>query len=104
VFCDLYAARKPEPDAAVLSMTAPYAALHRAPGSSAAASGSALAPPGPRRIRRARTAADDADTSHGSAGLSSTAAADGHVEVTVADEAAAAHAEGAQRPRGLAAG
>ena len=104
VFCDLYAARKPEPDAAVLSMTAPYAELHRAPGSSAAASGSAPAPPGPRRIRRARTAADDADTSHGSAGLSSTAAADGHVEVTVADEAAAVHAEGAQRPRGLAAG
>jgi HD-GYP domain-containing protein (c-di-GMP phosphodiesterase class II) len=103
VFCDLYAARKPEPDAAVLSMTAPHAELHRAPGSSAAASGMTPAAPGPRRIRRARTAADDADTSHGSAGLSSTAAAHGHVEVSVADEAAA-HADGAQRPRGLAAG
>jgi hypothetical protein len=43
------------------------------------------------------------DADHGSAGLSSTAAADGRVEVSVADDNAA-ESDAAQRPRGLAAG
>jgi diguanylate cyclase (GGDEF)-like protein len=57
IFCDLYAARAPEPDATVLAITAPHATHRRVPATPAAADGSTPAVTVPRTARRDRAAA-----------------------------------------------
>jgi diguanylate cyclase (GGDEF)-like protein len=57
IFCDLYGARAPEPDATVLAMTSPHTPHRRVPATPAAADGSTPAVAVPRIAARDRAAA-----------------------------------------------
>ena len=101
VFCDLYATRKPEPDAAVLSMTAPFTAQQQLHATIAAGGAGTSLPTGPRRIRRARTTSDDDGTVPA---WSTTAAHEPTVDVAMTEASTAGSSTDERRPRGMAAG
>jgi diguanylate cyclase (GGDEF)-like protein len=110
VFCDLYANRAPEPDVTVLAITAPFSAHRRAPASLAAADGTTPAASRSRAARRDRVAASRGQTKSVDDGPSplrpapSTAAAEGDVDMAIAEDAGQSAEQGKSRPRGLAAG
>ena len=103
VFCDLYANRKPEPDATVQAITGASDSMAPAPTSLGIAGGAGTAASTPRRVRRSGEATGQFEPRAGSPLGSMTAApaADG-TEIALAGDGRPG--AGSDRPRGLAAG